>query len=145
VTTIGVISCPLFHGIVQEQALAINLENLGIIIVSGCGHQTIEKLLDRTEVLFDQPIYGLLGGFHLPISLGRNITKHYQYFITNRLPWVPITATDISNSIALLKQKGVKIVGISGHDSCDSSISMFKEAFRDSYIDIVVGDKILLN
>jgi 7,8-dihydropterin-6-yl-methyl-4-(beta-D-ribofuranosyl)aminobenzene 5'-phosphate synthase len=145
VTTIGVINCPLFHGIVEEQALAINLENKGIIIVSGCGHQTIEKILECAEVLFEEFVYGLLGGFHLPISIGRNINKHYQYFITNRLPWIPFTATDISNSIALVKQKGVKVVGISGHDSCDSSITMFKKAFRDSYIDIVVGNKIILN
>ena len=145
VATIGVITCPLFNGIIQEQALAINLENKGIVIVSGCGHQTIEKILQRTERLFDEPIYGLLGGFHLPISVGRNITKVYQYFITNRLPWVPLTATEVSHTIALLKQKGVKVVGLSGHDSCDSSIAIFREAFRDSYIEIVVGDKITLH
>ena len=145
VATIGVITCPLFHGIVQEQAIAINLENKGIVIVSGCGHQTIDKILQRTERLFDEPIYGLLGGFHLPISVGRNITKTYQYFITNRRPWIPLTTTEISHTIALLKQKGVQVVGISGHDSCDSSIAMFRKAFRDSYTEIVVGDKIILN
>ncbi len=144
VATIGVITCPLFHDNIQEQALAINLENKGIVLVSGCGHQTIEKMLQRTEHLFDEPIYGLLGGFHLPMSVGRNISKVYQYFITNRLPWIPFTETDISNNIALLKQKGVKVVGISGHDSCDLSISMFREAFMDSYIEVAVGDKIVL-
>ncbi len=145
VATIGVISCPLFHDIVQEQALAFNVEGKGIVIVSGCGHQTIEKMLRRSERLFDEPVYGLLGGFHLPMSVGRNITKIYQYMITNRLPWVPLTETEISHTIAFMKQKGVKIVGISGHDSCDSSIAIFREAFRYSYIEITVGEKIILN
>jgi 7,8-dihydropterin-6-yl-methyl-4-(beta-D-ribofuranosyl)aminobenzene 5'-phosphate synthase len=145
VATIGIISCPLFHDLVQEQALAFNVENKGIVIVSGCGHQTIEKMLQRTERLFTEPIYGLLGGFHLPISVGRNITKIYQYFITNRLPWMPLTETEISHIIDLMKQKGVKIVGISGHDSCDSSISLFREAFGNSYFEIAVGNIITLN
>ena len=144
VATIGVITCPMFHDIVQEQALAINVENKGIVVVTGCGHQRIEKIVERTERLFDEPIYGLLGGFHLPISEGRNISKIYQYFITGRLPWKPFTETDIANYITLLKQKGVKVVGISGHDSCDLSISMFRDAFKESYIEIAVGDKIIL-
>jgi 7,8-dihydropterin-6-yl-methyl-4-(beta-D-ribofuranosyl)aminobenzene 5'-phosphate synthase len=145
VATIGVIDCPMFHGKVQEQAIAINVEDKGIVIVSGCGHQTIERILQRSDRLFEEPLYGLLGGFHLPISTGRNISKVYQYFVTNRLPWIPLTATEISNIIVSLKHRGVKIVGISGHDSCDSSIVMFRDAFKESYIDIVVGNKIILN
>ena len=145
VATIGVIDCPLFFGIVQEQAIAINIKDKGIVVVSGCGHQTIERIIQRTERLFEEPIYGLLGGFHLPLSIGRNISKDYQYFITNRRPWIPLTATEVSNNIVSLKQRGVKIVGISGHDSCDLSIAMFRDAFRDSYIDILVGRKIMLN
>jgi 7,8-dihydropterin-6-yl-methyl-4-(beta-D-ribofuranosyl)aminobenzene 5'-phosphate synthase len=144
VATIGVIDCPMFHGNVKEQAVAINVKDKGIVVISGCGHQTIERILQRTEKLFDEPIYGLFGGFHLPISEGRNITKSYQYFITNRLPWIPYTAEDILKDITLLKQRSVMLVGISGHDTCDSSIVMFRDAFRDSYVDIAVGNKIII-
>jgi len=142
VMTIGVIDCPLFFDVVQEQAIAINVEGKGIVIVSGCGHQTIERILHRVDCLFEEPIYGLLGGFHLPISTGRNISKVYLYVITNRFPWDPLTTAEISDIIDFVKKKGVRFVGISGHDTCDESINMFKEAFGDSYIDIVVGDKI---
>lgn len=145
VATIGVISCPMFHGVAQEQAIAVNLDGKGIVIVSGCGHQTIGKILARAECLFDEPLYGMLGGFHLPVSEGRNITKEYQYFVTSRLPWKPLSAEDISSDIALLKGAGVKVVGISGHDSCDLSIGMFREAFGESYVEIAVGDKITLD
>jgi 7,8-dihydropterin-6-yl-methyl-4-(beta-D-ribofuranosyl)aminobenzene 5'-phosphate synthase len=144
VMTIGVIDCPLFIGIVQEQAIAINVEGKGIVIVSGCGHQTIERILQRTDCLFEEPIYGLLGGFHIPTSTGRNISKAYQYFITNRLPWEPLTKEDVSNIIDFMKIRGVRFVGISGHDTCDQSINLFREAFGDSYI-VVVGDKISFN
>ena len=113
--------------------------------MKSCGHQTIQRIVQRTDRLFDEPLYGLLGGFHLPMSVGRNISKFYQYYVTNRRPWMPLTAAEISDIIALLEQKGVQVVGISGHDSCDMSIGMFKDAFKDSYIDIVVGDRFILN
>jgi hypothetical protein len=112
--------------------------------VSGCGYQTVERILQRAEVLFKEPIYGLLGGFHLPISIGKNITKHYQYYITNRLPWISLTETDILKTIVFCNQKGVQVVGRSGHDSCDKSIALFREVFR-THIDIVVGEKIVIN
>ena len=143
VATIGVIPCPLFFANTQEQALAINVKDKGIVIVSGCGHQTIERIIQRTESLFVEPIHALLGGFHLPVTEGRNIHKYYQYFLTNRLPWKPLTVSEVSSMVDLLKKKGVKFVGISGHDSCDSSIDMFKDAYKNSYIDIVVGEKIV--
>ena len=145
VSTIGVIPCPLFFTDIGEQALAINVKNKGIVIITGCGHQTIEKLILRSELLFNEPIYGLLGGFHLPVSEGRNISKIYQYFITGRLPWDPLTMTDIQKNIDFLKKHEIKIVGISGHDSCDESINSFKKAYKNNYFDIAVGQSITLN
>jgi 7,8-dihydropterin-6-yl-methyl-4-(beta-D-ribofuranosyl)aminobenzene 5'-phosphate synthase len=144
VATIGVIKRPLFFANVEEQALAVNVKNKGIIIISGCGHQTIEKIIQRTEVLFDEPIYGILGGFHLPMSEERNISWIYKYVVTGKLPWERLTADDIDKKIDLLRQEGVKIVGISAHDSCDSTINAFRRAFQSSYKDIIVGDKIIV-
>ena len=139
VATIGVIQRPLFFGETEEQALAIDVEGKGIVIVSGCGHQTIERLLQRTERLFQRPIYALLGGFHLPLTEGRNIHRYYKYFVTGRPPWVFLEAADITNLIGVLKRNGVHVVGVSGHDTCDSTIAMFKSAFGSSYVDIAVG------
>lgn len=145
IATIGVIPCPMFFTNVGEQALAINVKNKGIIIISGCGHQTIEKLILRSELLFNEQIYGLLGGLHLPVSEGRNIDKVYQYFITGRLPWDPLTISDIRKNIDFLKTHRIKIVGLSGHDSCDESINSFKKAYKNNYFDIAVGQSIILN
>jgi 7,8-dihydropterin-6-yl-methyl-4-(beta-D-ribofuranosyl)aminobenzene 5'-phosphate synthase len=145
VATIGVIPCPLFFSYMEEQALAINVKNKGIVVITGCGHQTIEKLIVRSELLFNESIYGLLGGFHLPVSLGRNIDKTFQYGITGRTPWNPLTIEDIQKNIDFFKNHEIKIVGISGHDSCDESINSFKKAFKNNYFDIAVGQSITLD
>jgi 7,8-dihydropterin-6-yl-methyl-4-(beta-D-ribofuranosyl)aminobenzene 5'-phosphate synthase len=144
VVTTGVIMAPLFFLETGEQALLVNVRGKGIVAISGCGHQTLEKLVKRTELLFDEPIYGMLGGFHLPISEGRNIGPVYKYVVTGHLPWDPLTREDIEDHVKLLRESGVRIVGISPHDSCDESIAIFREAFRDDYHDIVVGRKISL-
>ena len=144
VGTTGVIPGPLFFSDIGEQALLVNVKDKGIIAISGCGHQTMEKLVQRTELLFDEPIYGILGGFHLPISTGRNIGVIYQYLVTGHLPWDPLSREDIEDHVKMLNKTGVKIVGISAHDSCDESIAIFRKAYKDNYMDIIVGRKISL-
>ena len=47
-------------------------------------------------------------------------------------------------SIAFLKQHGIKVAGLSGHDSCDWSLNAFEQVFQDNYIEIKVGKKIIL-
>jgi 7,8-dihydropterin-6-yl-methyl-4-(beta-D-ribofuranosyl)aminobenzene 5'-phosphate synthase len=142
VATIGVIHNPIFFADIQEQALAINIENKGIVIISGCGHQSIEKILERTDLLFDEPLYGVLGGFHYPLEEGRNITWIYKYIVVGKLPWERLTVEDVEKNCELLKARNVSLVGLSGHDSSDKSISVFRQKFPDSYVDIKVGEKI---
>ncbi len=145
VATIGSIHNPIFFGDIEEQALAINVENKGIVIISGCGHQSIDKILQRTRLLFEEPIYGVLGGFHFPMEECRNITWDYKYYVVGKLPWEPLAIEDVERNCELLKAANVKWVGLSAHDSSDKSISIFKQSFPDSYVDIKVGKKISLN
>jgi len=145
VATIGVIHKPVFVIDIAEQALAVNVKNRGIVVISGCGHQSIKNILERTDVLFKEPIYGILGGFHYPIEEKRNITWLYKYILVDKLPWERLTIDDIYYNLSLLKDKDVRMVGISGHDSCDKSIELFKKEFGKNYQDIVVGRKITLN
>lgn len=30
----------------------------------GCGHATVERIVARAEALFEQPVVGIVGGFH---------------------------------------------------------------------------------
>jgi 7,8-dihydropterin-6-yl-methyl-4-(beta-D-ribofuranosyl)aminobenzene 5'-phosphate synthase len=139
VATLGAIACPFFFGETVEQSLAVKVEGKGVIIISGCGHQTVEKLIQRAERLFPGPLYGLIGGLHLPMPDGKDINPFIKYFVTGRLPWRFLTPEDILQTIGMLKRKEVRLVGISGHDSSESAIAIFRKAFGSSYVDIAVG------
>lgn len=57
-------------GFTEEQSIAINVKNKGIVLIVGCGHHTIPKLIQKAEVLFNEPIYGIIGGLHYPVRGG---------------------------------------------------------------------------
>jgi len=58
------------------------------------------------------------------------------------LPWERLTVENVERNCELLKAKNVKLVGLSGHDSSDESISIFRQEFPDSNVNIKVGEKI---
>ncbi len=148
VATIGSIANAMFFlssGIEYEQALAVNVENKGIVLIVGCGHQRLPKLLDRAAALFDEPIYGIIGGLHYPVEGGPiEIAgmSPYSYFGTGKLPWERITKSELQANIALLKQQQLKIVALSPHDSSPLSFRMFHESFGATYHQLRVGEEI---
>ncbi|MFW9998181.1 MAG: MBL fold metallo-hydrolase [Candidatus Odinarchaeota archaeon] len=149
VTTIGAIPNQLFFlGWTPEQALAVNVEGKGIVLIVGCGHQTVSKLLQRVDGLFDEPLYGVIGGLHYASTASRVVVAgiHVQRYIgTGKVPWDSITQEDIQDDINLLRQRNLGIVGLSAHDSCDASVEAFRQAFPDIYHEINVGKKIRIN
>jgi 7,8-dihydropterin-6-yl-methyl-4-(beta-D-ribofuranosyl)aminobenzene 5'-phosphate synthase len=145
VATIGVIHNPVFFADIGEQSLAINVNGKGIVIISGCGHQSVEKILQRTDILFDEPVYAVLGGFHYPMETGRNITFIHKYVVVGKLPWETLTPADVKTKCELLKARNVKVVGLSSHDSSDGSIEIFRQEFPDAFVDIRVGEAISLD
>jgi len=142
VSTIGVIQSQIFFGEIEEQSLIVNVENKGLVIISGCGHQTIKKIIERTETLFDEPIYGIIGGFHLPMTIQENITPIYKYYVTGKLPWQTLTVEDIQDNIKILKDKKINVISISRHETSLESIQLFKKAFPNEFIDLLVGTPI---
>jgi len=146
IASIGSIRNPLFFfGEVYEQALAINVEGKGIVIIVGCGHQGIQKIIDRVEALFDTPIYGIIGGLHLPIpnAPGDDITWSglpiYKFIVTKRPPWEPWHKDDRDYTLNYLKARNPKLVALSPHDSSMESITAFKDTFKEAYTDLKVG------
>ncbi len=144
VATTGVLNSPMFHGDTAEQALIINVEDFGLVVISGCGHPGIEKIVVRAQTLLEEPVRALLGGFHLPVTTGRNITPDFRFTVAGKLPWEPLTIGDLEQKISFLKEHGVQQVGISPHDSCDTTIDTFRKAFQQDYEDLVVGRNITL-
>lgn len=146
IASIGPIHNPLFFfRDVYEQAMAINVEGKGIVIIVGCGHQGIKKIIDRIEDLFDTPIYGFIGGLHLPIPKfpGDEETWSglpiHKFIMTKRPPWEPWYKDDRDYALNYLKAKNPKLVALSPHDSSMESINAFKETFKEVYTDLKVG------
>jgi len=144
-TTTGVIRNHLYlMGAVSEQAIAVNLEGKGIVIISACGHQTLPKLLQLTKELFAEPIYGFIGGLHFPVTPMQTNVKLMgiplqNYIGTGKVPWKPITIEEVKQNITLLKSYDPKYVALSPHDSCQLSLNTFKQSFGTAYHEIKTG------
>lgn len=139
VATIGPIPRALFFmGWTPEQALAVNVTGKGIVLVVGCGHQSVQRIVERAEALFDEPLYGLVGGLHFPVTASpvqRNAGA-------DRPPWVPLTKDDVHEAIHYLQDKGLNQVVLSPHDSCDWSVNAFREAWGSGFEVVTVGQRI---
>ncbi|MFW9906141.1 MAG: MBL fold metallo-hydrolase [Candidatus Thorarchaeota archaeon] len=146
VATIGVISSQLFFsGQTLEQALAVNVENKGIVLIIGCGHQKIPKLLHRTKALFAESLYGLVGGLHFPVEGGPINFFGFQphrIFGIGKEPWNPITREELHENISLMKQYNLQLLALSAHDSSEISMEMLRDNFPTTFREIKVGDVI---
>jgi 7,8-dihydropterin-6-yl-methyl-4-(beta-D-ribofuranosyl)aminobenzene 5'-phosphate synthase len=136
-----------FLGYTMEQSLAINVEDKGIVLIVGCGHNTLTRLLERISILFDEPVYGLIGGLHYPVMGGPievyGYTPH-KHLGTGKPPWEQIRVDELSVNIELLKKRIPKIVSLSHHDSSTISIQAFIDAFPDTYRTLNVGETIVI-
>ncbi len=147
IVSIGSIPRNLFVlGYTLENSLAIKVKNKGIVLIIGCGHQTIERIVERTQALFDDPIYGIIGGLHYPVRNGRMMLGpiNIQNLVgSHKLPWKGIREDDVSLAIAAIRRVNPEFVALSPHDSSDWSIEQFRKAFQDRYHDLKVGEKIV--
>jgi len=136
-----------FLGWTPEQSLAINVEGKGVVLIIGCGHSTIQRIIARKEMLFDEPLYGVIGGLHFPVTASRSV-RHgipaQQIFGTGRWPWQRITKADVHRAIAFIYRRSPQIVSLSPHDSCDWTLAAFHDAFGERYVELMVGRKIII-
>ena len=136
-----------FFGWTPEQSLAVNVEGRGIVLISGCGHPTLQRIIERAEMLFDEPIYGIVGGLHYPVAASRGVKfglPVQRIFGTGKWPWDPINQEDVADVIAYLQRRHPQLVALSPHDSCDWSIEAFRQAFDGAYQDVLVGEEIVI-
>ena len=126
VATTGVISYPevfplsLFEPKGMEQALVVNVTGEGLVLITGCGHPTLEWLVIRAESLFGLPVVGVVGGLH----------------------YEGAEASDVATSIAFLASRNPQLVALSPHDSSLPAIEAFRSAFPEAYQDVAVGQAI---
>ncbi|MBL7063478.1 MAG: MBL fold metallo-hydrolase [Anaerolineae bacterium] len=148
VASMGPISRQLFFfGWTPEQSLAVNVEGKGIVLIVGCGHSTLQRIVDRAEMLFDEPLYGLVGGLHYPVTASREaiLGLPAQMFLgTGKWPWTPVNRQDVETAIAYLQRRNPQLVALSAHDSCDWSLEAFRGAFGAAGQDLLVGKEIVV-
>ncbi len=148
VATTGTIARKLFVGWTDEQAFAIHVQGKGIVLIVGCGHQTVPRLVERAEAVFEAPLYGVIGGLHYPVPQGR-VHLGPGIDAQRRLasgigPFSPLTADDVHAEIALLTKRRLGVVSVGGHDSSDEAIQRFRDAFGAAYRDLRVGSPITI-
>lgn len=140
-STGNIIEPTFMLGQVREQALMFNVKDKGIIIVTGCGHQTLEKIIQRVMKLTDANIYGLIGGLHLPFPNDKPFDSQFRfagYTAPGILPWESINEI-VNQNIELPKGKGIKVICLSQHDSSVKTLTAFRTAFPKEYVNLKIG------
>ena len=120
-----------FMGWTEEQALLVNVKDRGLVVITGCGHQTMPVLMRLVRALSDEPIYAFVGGVHMPVTQGRGSYAGIQVQCllgTGKPPWERITDDDVLEAVEAFRQAGVSRVSLSAHDSCDHALDEFASA-----------------
>lgn len=129
-------------GPVAEQAIVINVRGFGLVLVSGCGHPGIERMLAVTERVLDVPVKGVVGGLHLPVHpLGTPLLAQAVMGNPN-WPWRPVGERDVAAAIQELQDRAPRLVGLSGHDSTPWAYEAFAQVFGDRYRTLRVGEEL---
>jgi 7,8-dihydropterin-6-yl-methyl-4-(beta-D-ribofuranosyl)aminobenzene 5'-phosphate synthase len=110
-----------FSGSIPEQALVLNTSK-GLVIMTGCSHPGIVEMLKLIKSSFNKNIYMVFGGFHL----------------------LDKTDKEIENIIAEMKALGIVKCGAT-HCTGDKQIKIFKELFGTNFIDLGVGNSVVIN
>ena len=118
-----------FLGSVEEQALLVRLRGRGLVVVTGCGHPTLPRILEMAARLSNDPVYAVIGGLHFPLTGGRDSLPgiEIQMFAgTGKPPWRRITDEDLTAAIDSLRAAGVRRLLLSAHDTCNTALHRFE-------------------
>jgi 7,8-dihydropterin-6-yl-methyl-4-(beta-D-ribofuranosyl)aminobenzene 5'-phosphate synthase len=132
-------------GGVAEQTLLVEVEGKGTVMIVGCGHASLARMIERAQAVTGKPLYGIVGGLHFPVT-GSRMGRGMQTIIgSGKLPWQRITrreAVDAARSLAGLE---LGLAALSAHDSCDWTLDLFKGILGDAYRMVRVGEEIVVS
>jgi 7,8-dihydropterin-6-yl-methyl-4-(beta-D-ribofuranosyl)aminobenzene 5'-phosphate synthase len=103
-----------------EQALVIDIAGEGLVMITGCGHPTLEQLVARAEALYGGQVIGVVGGLHYEKISAEDVQPHIQFIET--------------------RQPG--LIALSPHDSSPEALEAFQSAFPEAYQSVKVGEVI---
>jgi 7,8-dihydropterin-6-yl-methyl-4-(beta-D-ribofuranosyl)aminobenzene 5'-phosphate synthase len=120
-------------GYIREQALVVNVRGYGLVLISGCGHPPIERILGITEQVLDVPIQAVIGGLHLPVHPARTPLVPQAVLGNPHPPWQPIGEHDVAHVLDELAARGPRLVALSSHDSTPWTYDAFARRFGGRY------------
>lgn len=114
----GAYTTGVIEGWIKEQSLILDTDK-GMIVMTGCAHPRITKILAIAKDLLQKNIYLALGGFHM----------------------AGFNKKEIKEVIDKFRGLGVKKVGPC-HCSGDEARKLFAEEYKDDFIKLGAGAKI---
>lgn len=129
-------------GLIAEQAMLVNVRGFGLVLITGCGHPPIERMLGVAERVLDVPIRGVVGGLHLPVHpLGTPLMPQ-AVLGSPHPPWRLVDEHDVDAVIDEIEARGPRLVALSAHDSTDWTCRTFERRFGDRYQTLRVGEEL---
>ena len=109
------------EGPVNEEGIILR-SSKGSIIITGCAHPGVDKIVRTSKEIIDDKILYVMGGFHLMQTPKAGVDKIISNF----------------------RDMGVKYVSAT-HCTGDNSINIFKNAYKENFISIGAGKILTLS
>ena len=132
-------------GYITEQALAVNVRGFGLVLISGCGHPPIERMLGITEQVLDVPIRAVVGGLHLPVHPAGTPLLPQAVLGNPYPPWRPIGERDVAHVLDEIAARGPHLIALSSHDSTPWTYDAFGRRFGDRYRTLQAGEALTIS
>ena len=116
----GMYTTGAMGGGIREQALIIRTSK-GLVIVTGCAHPGIVQIVEKAKEMFDEPVYLVMGGFHLGDK-----SDH-----------------QLNGIITAFRDLGVQKVAPC-HCTGDKAIARFKAEYGEDFIQVGAGSVIVV-
>ncbi len=136
-----------FFGWTEEQAVVAHLAGKGLVVITGCGHPTIEVILEMARRLVDEPLHAVIGGLHFPVTGSRGSMagiEPQQLLGTGKPPWQPIDDRDLDRTIAAIEAAAPRRVLLSAHDTCDHALERFERELSADVEVLAAGTTVAL-
>ena len=110
-------------GFGNEVTIAVNVEGKGVILISGCGHETVPTMVERLRKITDAPLFGIVGGIHYMTSDPAVFQPKVDYLKT---------------------LVGMQVVAVSPHDTNVEPLEAIRTAMPEATLDVKVGQLLTL-
>jgi len=124
---------PFWLGNGTEQAPAVNVRRLGLVMISGCRHPPTEQTLRVTEQVPGIPIQAMAGGLHLPAHPAGTPLIPQAAPGNPHPPRQPISERDTEHALEQIHARGPRVIALPGHDSTPSTHATFSRHLADRY------------